>query len=131
MYKWSKPPSDIGPWYIEYTKNSCAKHDGTILVVDDRGKLLGFATLLANCWEDGNDEEMAHSWAFVFDLAVTLSARGQGVGKALLTACENIARDKGRKTLRLSVFAENENAIRAYQNFGFTSYRHSMEKDLA
>ena len=79
---------------------------------------------------DGTSDEIAYTYAHVADLVVTESARRQGVGKALLKACEKEARAKGRKIFRIGVLSRNEGAIAAYHDFGFAPYHQTLEKIL-
>jgi GNAT superfamily N-acetyltransferase len=123
LYMWGKPPEDIGPWYLEETKKWCAKNDGVILVA-------GYATILTKCESDGTSDEIAYTYAHVADLVVTESARRQGIGEALLAACEKEARSRGRKIFRIGVLARNTGAIAAYTNFGFAPYHQTLEKIL-
>ena len=130
MYKWGKPPEDIGPWYLEDAKKWCAKNDGVILVAERAKLLLGYATVLTKCESDGTGDEIAYTYAHVADLLVTKSARRQGIGEALLTACEEQARSRGRKIFRIGVLAQNTGAIAAYCDFGFAPYHQTLEKIL-
>ncbi len=52
-------------------------------------------------------------------LMVAKDARGKGVGRALLAATVEWARDAGIRKLELHVFPWNEPAIRLYERFGF------------
>ncbi|MBZ0261567.1 MAG: GNAT family N-acetyltransferase [Hyphomicrobiales bacterium] len=130
MYKWGKAPEDIGPWYIAESKKWCAKNEGTILVAECDGTLLGYATLLASCEADGTGDEIAYTYAHVADLSVTSSARRQGIGTALLARCEELARGKGRKIFRIGVLSVNQAALAAYVKFGFAPYHQTLEKIL-
>jgi GNAT superfamily N-acetyltransferase len=130
LYLWGKPPEDIGPWYLQETKKWCAKNEGIILVAEHARQLLGYATILTKCESDGDGDEIAYTYAHVADLAVTKSARRQGIGKALLAACEKEARAKGSKIFRIGVLSRNEGAIAAYQDFGFAPYHQTLEKIL-
>jgi ribosomal protein S18 acetylase RimI-like enzyme len=130
LYQWGKPPEDIGPWYLEETMKWCAKNEGLILVAERDNALLGYATLLTKCESDGTGDEIAYIYAHVADLVVTKSARRQGIGEALLKACEQEGRSKGRKVFRINVLALNTGAIAAYRRFGFASYLQTLEKIL-
>jgi GNAT superfamily N-acetyltransferase len=55
----------------------------------------------------------------IHDLAVTPECRGQGVGRALLSAVEEEARREGCCRLTLEVRADNHHARALYQNLGF------------
>ena len=52
-------------------------------------------------------------------LMVSIDARRQGVGRALLEAAVEWARGAGVRKLELHVFPWNEPAIRLYEKFGF------------
>lgn len=130
LYRWGKPPADIGPWYMEDAKRWCVKNEGSILVAERSGELLGYATILTKCEADGTSDEIAYTYAHVADLLVTKSARRLGIGKALLSACEKMARSKGRKILRIGVLAQNTGALEAYNKFGFAHYHQTLEKIL-
>ena len=52
-------------------------------------------------------------------LMVARDARGRGIGRALLEASVEWARDAGIRKLELHVFPWNEPAIRLYDRFGF------------
>lgn len=55
----------------------------------------------------------------IHDLAVVPGRRGSGVGRALLTAAENYARDAGCCKLTLEVQDDNTPARTLYERFGF------------
>lgn len=59
----------------------------------------------------------------VYSIAVTASARGRGVGDALLVACEQTARDRGAKRLRLEFRQSNVAARRLYERAGFILHK--------
>ena len=47
---------------------------------------------------------------------------GLGLGKALINACVQCAKDAGYKQLELNVVAENERAVALYKSFGFVEF---------
>ena len=60
----------------------------------------------------------------VASLVVSPSARGLGLGTALLERAEGTARDLGKSRMALSVIGENEGAIRLYERLGYrTAHR--------
>lgn len=130
MHRWGKSPEDIGPWYITGLMKRMARQAGYLFVAEQAGMLFGYAAVLTCCEEDGADDDIAYTYALVADLAVTRDARRQGIGQALLSACEQVARGKGCTVMRIGVLAGNEMAIGAYGKFGFEPYLHTMEKIL-
>ena len=50
---------------------------------------------------------------------VAVDARRQGVGRALLSAAVDWARNNGVRKIELHVFPWNEPAIHLYEQFGF------------
>lgn len=58
----------------------------------------------------------------IHDLAVLPGYRGRGVGRALLTAAERHAVDRGCCKLTLEVQDDNRPARRLYQRFGFEDF---------
>jgi ribosomal protein S18 acetylase RimI-like enzyme len=60
--------------------------------------------------------------AWIEDVVVDGSARGQGVGEALNTAAIEEARRRGAKNISLTSRASRESANRLYQRLGFLPY---------
>ena len=58
----------------------------------------------------------------VHDLAVVPAERGQGVGRALLAAVEERARERGCGKLTLEVLDDNHRARTLYASFGFADH---------
>ncbi|ETX11892.1 GNAT family acetyltransferase [Marinomonas ushuaiensis DSM 15871] len=62
--------------------------------------------------------------ARLYSLAVSPQARGLGIGKALIQACEQKAIKKGKNLLRLEVSDVNKNAITLYRTMGYREFGH-------
>ena len=58
----------------------------------------------------------------VFSLAVGRAHAGQGIGGALLAACEAAAKARGCTAVRLEVRADNAAAIRLYEKAGYRTF---------
>lgn len=58
--------------------------------------------------------------AWIEDVVVDASARGQGIGKALIQAAIEKSRDLGAKTLDLTSNPDRESAHRLYESAGFS-----------
>ncbi len=60
--------------------------------------------------------------ARIFSLAVDPGCARQGIGRALLEACEARARARGSTAVRLEVRADNRAAIRLYETAGYRGF---------
>lgn len=80
------------------------------LVHEDGGRIGGYALLLFRA---------RVPLARLYSFAVSPAARGNGIGRALLEACERETRARGLGRLRLEVRPDNEGARRMYRAAGF------------
>ena len=91
------------------------------LVADQAGQLVGTVllypagTIVAN---PGN-EPITLPWPEVRLLAVSPTARGQGVGAALMQECMRRARQSGARVLTLHTTDIMQSALRLYTRLGF------------
>lgn len=94
-------------------------------LAEDQGQLLGFAIYQhhPSTWVMGDD-------CYLEDLFVTPSARGQGVGRALIGDLIHIARAKGWKRLYWNTEITNAQARRLYDSItpddGHIRYRMTL-----
>lgn len=84
-----------------------------LIARDHSGLALGHATMLWS-W----DTTLAQPLAVMEDLFVTIQARGQGVGAALIKACRQLAADRGSQWLAWETAPDNETAQRLYDGLG-------------
>ena len=130
LYERMKPAADMGEWYIEQLKKQCAEDDGTILIAEEDGKVLGYAVVLTRSVEDGKGDEVFYEYGYVVDLVVAKEARRRGIARMLLDDCEKRTRDAGRDDLRVTVLARNEAAHALYRASGFADHLVDMRKVL-
>ena len=102
---------------------------GEILIGELDSVVVAYATILTRVYVDQIDE-VPFAYAFVGDLAVTATRRGQGIGKAMLAECEQRARAVGTRWLRITALAGNAQARSAYRALGFEEQFVSFEKPL-
>lgn len=57
--------------------------------------------------------------ARLYSITVAPSARGQGLARALMAACEADATDRGARAIRLEVRVTNSSALRLYEAGGY------------
>ncbi len=67
---------------------------------------------------------------FIYDILVSPQVRGQGYGRALLSAVEAEAARLGLPRIGLHVFGHNHVAIRLYETSGYVVTNLVMAKDL-
>ena len=77
---------------------------------------------LANCFE-GYSTFKAQPLINIHDLAVHPSARGRGVGQALMQAVEAEGNARGACKITLEVLSGNSVALKSYARFGFSGYQ--------
>jgi ribosomal protein S18 acetylase RimI-like enzyme len=77
---------------------------------------------LANCFEAYSTFK-AKPLVNIHDLAVHTSARGRGVGQALMQAVETEAIARGACKITLEVLSGNAVALKSYDRFGFAAYQ--------
>jgi GNAT superfamily N-acetyltransferase len=80
---------------------------------NEQGERLGFATVSHSTHFTGESQ------AYIGELSTSEAAERQGVGKALVQACEQWAREQGYRILSLATGAANEQARGFYRHIGY------------
>lgn len=120
---WNAVFPDDPPWNepVGVVRRKLAVQRELFLVAIRCGRLIG--TVLAGF--DG-----FRGW--VYHLAISADERGQGCGRALMSAAEERLRALGCPKLNLQVRATNREVVDFYRHLGFTVEEHvSMGKRLA
>ena len=60
--------------------------------------------------------------AYISELYVEASARGRGVGRALIGACEDWAKAQGLRVIQIGHLSANARASRVYEEAGYSPY---------
>ncbi len=116
MYEWLfAPPGSVPPrWDADHARAAIAQAieepESAVLVAERRGDLLGLCT----AYLDLNSVRFGPR-CWVEDLAVSPQHRSQGVGKALLDAARDWARDRGATHLELDSADARADAHRFYE----------------
>jgi GNAT superfamily N-acetyltransferase len=116
MYEWLFAlPGSVPPrWDPERARAAIADaisdQEAAVLVVEHRGDLLGLCT----AYLDMNSVRFGPR-CWVEDLAVSPAHRSKGVGKALLDAAKDWARQRGATHLELDSADAREDAHRFYE----------------
>ena len=89
--------------------------DGLLLGARAEGRLLGYACLY---WHFSST--LARETVLMNDLYVEPDARGRGVGRALIEASLEVARERGTAVLEWQTAPDNHTAQRLYDSTGAT-----------
>ena len=99
---------------------------GAIGIVEAGGEVVGYGVLT---W--GFDLEWGGRDAFLTEIYLVPSARGQRIGGPALSRLEDLAHAEGAKALHLMVRPENDPAVKLYAGAGYRSPpRTLLSKDL-
>ncbi|WNJ16825.1 GNAT family N-acetyltransferase [Pontibacter sp. G13] len=69
-------------------------------------------------------------YVLIDNLVVDQSARGKGIGKALVEASQLWAKDLGVTQVQLKVYDKNQGAMKFYDHIGFEPLAHRLKLDL-
>ncbi len=129
-YEWLFAPPGVRPDQWDPKRAAVAleqaidSHDAVVLVGDDDGELVGLCT----GYVDLHSVRYGYR-AWVEDLAVDPARRSEGIGKALLDAAKDWARERGATHLELDSGDARHDAHRFYEREGpaWTSRQFSWE----
>lgn len=96
------------PWTKEGYFTFLTRNDAMFLVVEEKGKILGYCGLLM-VLDEGD----------VTNVAVRKDRQREGIGQFLVESMKRLASDMGINMIHLEVRAGNGTAIRLYQRLGF------------
>jgi ribosomal protein S18 acetylase RimI-like enzyme len=99
--------------WIQESINQHNQKTMIFLAEGEHGERLGFATVSHSEHFTGQPQ------AYIGELATSETAEAQGVGRALVAACEGWAREQRYALLTLSTGAGNTRALGFYHHLGF------------
>lgn len=123
------PPDEIAGWYIDGIRKDCREFAGRIRIAWLADTPVGYCAIMTRVPNEEVDEQ-PFDYAYVSEIVIAKSARGQGIGKELLRDAEALARAANAKWLRINVLAKNTIARELYDRFGFAEHLVTMEKPL-
>ncbi len=109
---------DTEPKTSEQQREWLAQHPPeypALVACDDDGRVIGWATL--SRWSP----RRAYDRTAEVSEYVHVDLRGRGVGKRLLTAIIELARNQGRKVLLARIADANAGSVRFHEEAGFTT----------
>jgi ribosomal protein S18 acetylase RimI-like enzyme len=106
--------------YLERIRDLPGRAGRTVIVVaEDGGRLVGSATLELEGRTEADAEPLPPDVAHIRMLGVHPDARGRGVGRRLMEACEARALAAGRTVMTLNTTQRMEAAQRMYESMGY------------
>jgi ribosomal protein S18 acetylase RimI-like enzyme len=90
----------------------------------------GDGAVVGSMWISLEHPRGIRDCAFLYEIAVDDAYQGEGYGRALLTAGEELVRRHGLTALELNVFGDNARAIGLYATAGYRVITQQMRKDL-
>jgi GNAT superfamily N-acetyltransferase len=102
---------------------------GALFLAEDASGPLGWA-LVHTAVSPVYVREGERRHANLAELFVAEAARGQGVGGALIAACEDWARSQGLASIQIGHLARNARAAAAYAKAGYAPYTVQQRKRL-
>jgi GNAT superfamily N-acetyltransferase len=122
------PP--VAAEYLKDLEGDVARHGGRFLIAEtDDGEPLGWAVV-----HEQDDptfviaEERRN--VYISELYVEERARGTGIGRALIDACEAWAKERGILVMQIGVLALNTRADKIYRQAGYAPYAYQLRKYL-
>jgi len=123
-FGYSMPASDLQAYLQEAYSLSTVAHQlaspliDVVVAVDEADQVIGFVQLT-----QGTSDPCVADLERPVELQrlyVDVNHHGGGVGRALVTEVEKLAKERGFKTFWLGVWEDNFKAQKAYQRFGFS-----------
>ncbi len=113
-------PGGEPEWYYERLRDVAARacESSVLVAVAPDGEVLGGVTYVSGP-EDPYSEELQPGEAGIRMLGVAPAAQGHGVGRALVDACVERARQTGRRRVVLHTGTWMQAAQRMYERIGF------------
>ena len=101
--------------------------NAAVIVAESSGELVGSGSAIIKPGNTYNQHEHFAHLGFMF---VKPEHRGKGINQAIIQALRDWSATKGLSEIRLQVYAENENAIKAYEKVGFKKLLTEMRLDV-
>jgi GrpB-like predicted nucleotidyltransferase (UPF0157 family)/ribosomal protein S18 acetylase RimI-like enzyme len=81
--------------------------------------------------EKDNSLKIDRNWLCIDDICVDEKYRRCGIGRQLVEYAFQIAQEKGLDRIQLNVYDDNKDAVRFYENIGFTTQKRVMEISIS
>lgn len=126
--RWRVPPREAIAEYRQRRRE--ADPDGGAIVAEAEGAVVGMVEMLLRGLVDEPGGARVPIPSVDIGLSVAPDWRGRGVGKALMRAAEDWARERGATRIILDLAASNTSALRLYQRLGYETHGLMMDRRL-
>lgn len=116
-------------FYFVLLERIATQHGHVFIAEDRNGAAIGWAQVheeMNQVYVVPEERRFAH----IAELYVAESARGQGIGRALIAACEAWTRARGLRVITIGALAKNERAYDLYRDSGYHPYVTELRKYL-
>jgi GNAT superfamily N-acetyltransferase len=122
-----EPGNGDNAGYSRFLASQLDEEGAVVFVAERQRNIVGYvyAAIEPLSWKDLRDE-----CGFIHDLLVTETARGGGIGEALLEAAIEWLREQGMPRVVLGTAAQNERARRLFARRGFRPTMIEMTLEL-
>jgi GNAT superfamily N-acetyltransferase len=90
--------------------------EAAVIVAEDNGRLVAGGSAII---KKGNPYNTFKDYAFLGFMFVEPEYRGHGINRLIIEELVEWSHNKGLEEIRLQVYSENSQAIRAYEKVGF------------
>ena len=116
--------------YLAELLKTTAEREGTIFVADNaQGTPVGWGIVHLS-QDDVYVVAGERPFAYIAELYVVERMRAQGIGRALIAACEDWARKRGVNVMQIGVLPGNKRAHAIYRLAGYSDYGIQLRKYL-
>ena len=123
------PVDDLEPFVDDFRGRLLANPDGRVYIAEVDGEAVGYVYAFRS-----QRVATAYTWArdtlVVDQISVRPAYQGCGIGRLLMQAVYDLARELQVDKVHLKVLAFNDAAIGFYAKLGFTMFSHDMVLDI-
>jgi len=115
--------------YFAVLMKRTAEQQGRVFIAEQDGVPIGWAAFVIEHNYVYVVEEQ-RTFGYIAELFVTESARGQGIGRALIESCEAEGRARDLNLMMIGVIPANKRAASTYARAGYAPYAIELRKFL-
>jgi len=114
------PGSEVALKYFDHLQKELAEKRGAIFVARAEGKVIGFIACMIEHDDTPAETSESTTYGYISDAYVAPEYRGRGVFSELNQKAEEYLTNFPEvKLIRISVLANNESAVKAYEKSGY------------